>query len=104
PVGRLRRETFLDGQRLASEQRGPLRQLAGEILLPRLDLAPQLVPPRRDPVRPGLDPPAPPPRPVDVEPPGPAVVSERPQRLLRPARRARRLEADGGVDHVVPVL
>src|SRR5207247_11242396 len=40
PIGRLEREAFLRGERVALEQRRTLRQLCGQVLLPGVELAP----------------------------------------------------------------
>src|SRR5439155_11700696 len=103
-LARLGRESLLDRQRVAAEQRGALRELAGEILLPRLDLAAELVLPRREPVGPGRDGVEPAAGTVDGERSGPAVVPERLQRLLAPTAVARAAHAHGTREHVVAVL
>src|SRR5204863_4497559 len=103
PVARLHREPLLDGD-LALEQHRALGELAREILLPRLDLALQLVLPGRDTVGPGGDRERPAPAPVDLERAAPPVVAERTQRLLAPAPLARRPHPDRRAERVVAVL
>src|SRR5439155_652469 len=82
---------------------GALGELAGEILLATLDLAAKLVLERGEPVDPGLDAERPAPALVDGEAAAPAVVAERLERRLGPARRARALEAHGCSEHVLAV-
>src|SRR6185437_6038817 len=103
-VGHVRREPLLERELGDAEERGALRQLAGEILLPGLDLAAQLVAPRRDPVRPGGDGERPAAGPVDRERPAEPVDAEGVEGQLPPALVAGRLDADRGAEGVVAVL
>src|SRR5207248_9510292 len=72
-------------------------------LLATLDLAAKLVLERGEPVDPGLDAERPAPALVDGEAAAPAVVAERLERRLGPARRPRALVAHGCSEHVVAV-
>src|SRR3954466_3958303 len=76
----------------AAEQLRALGELTGEVILPRLDLAADLVLPRGDPIGPRGDLELPPTGPVGRERAAPAVVAEVAQRLLRPGARARPLD------------
>ena len=97
-----RREPFLHGQRRTAEERRPLGELAGEIELTGLDLAAQLVLPRREPVGPRHDRERPAAGPIDHERPAEAIVAEVRERLL--AHLAlRRPRAHRGAEDVVPV-
>ncbi len=103
-VARIRCETLGERRYGTSEQHCALRQLAGEILLPRLDLPPQLVLPGGDAIRPGSDAKLPAPRPVDGERTGPAVVAEVRQRFFTPARFTGPAHAHRAAERVMPVL
>ena len=96
-------QRVLHGQRRPAEQQRALGQLHAQVLLAALQPASQLALVRGDPVDPGLDAEAPSSRAVDREGAGPLVVAERHQRRLQPARRAGRLDANRGAEHVVPV-
>ena len=90
-VARVDSEALLGGERLAPEEDGAFRELACEVRLAGVHLAPKLVLPGRDAVGPRGDRELPAPGAVDGEPTAAAIVSERPERHLAPtaARRGR---------------
>src|SRR5205085_11620468 len=100
PVAAVELEGLLERERIALEERRALRQLAGEVLLPRLDLAPQLVAPRREAVGPGIDREAPDPAAVDLEVRHPAVVARVVHRRPPPAPPPRLPYVDRRSEHV----
>src|SRR5439155_1716283 len=79
------RERVVHRELQHAEQLRALGELAGQVLLARLDLAPQLVLKRADAVDPRLDPEAPASATARVESAGPAAVAERLEPLLLPA-------------------
>ncbi len=97
-----RRQHLLRGQRLAPEHLG-LGELAREVVLPRRDLALELVPERGLPVDPGLDAVLPAAGAVRREGPDPAVGLDVPHRRLLPAALAGAAVAHGGADLLVAV-
>src|SRR5262249_45616169 len=86
-----------------TEQRASLRQLALEPGLAAPELAPHLVLPRRDAIRPAGDRVRPASRRIDGERAAPAVVAERLERCLSPAARAVRPVPDRGAEDVMSV-
>ena len=102
--------TRLGGQPLCNrrdrpaEQNGPFRQLTGEVLLPCLRLAPELVLPGRNTIRPGGNSKLPPPCTVDGERAAPPVAAEIRERHLVPAGFPRRAHAQRAAERVVAVL
>jgi hypothetical protein len=102
-VGVLPGEALLDGERRDAVQERPLRELAGQVLLPRVDLPRDLVPPGREPVDPGLDGELPPTALVHLEGTRPAVVPQRLERRLAPPPRARTAVADRRAEQLVAV-
>ena len=102
-VARRRGERLVEREAVLAEQHRALRQLAREVLLPRGDLAPELVLERGDAVDPRLDPELPDAGTVDRERAAPLVVAQRLQRSLAPARRAGRLRPHRSAEHVVAV-
>jgi len=102
-VAALELEPLLDRQLLAAEEDRALGELAGEVLLPRLDLAAEFTDPRRFPVDPRLDRVLPPAAGVGLERARPAVVPERTHRGVAPAPLFRRAVAQRRHEHVVSV-
>jgi hypothetical protein len=102
-VGTSVRERLLDGHRLDAVERGALRELAREVLLLRLDLALDLVAPRRVPVDPGLDRELPAAAAVRDEARRPAVVALEAHTYFLPAPLALAPVLDGDAEHLVPV-
>src|SRR5205807_486304 len=96
-------ERVLDRQRVAAEEQRAFRELPGEVGLPGVDLSPQLVLERGEPVDPGLDAEAPEAAAVDDERARPLVVAERLEPRLPPASLADRLVPDGGAADLVAV-
>src|SRR5581483_4855826 len=102
-VAGLGRQRVLHGQALAPEQQRALGELARDVLLPGLDLAPKLVLERCDAVDPRLDPVTPAAAAVDGERAGPPVVAGRRERRLLPARSAGGLVAHRRAEQLVAV-
>src|SRR5262249_57761316 len=100
---RLHGERGLDGEIVDADQHASFGELALQIGLAGVDLAPELVLERDCPVDPGLDPVAPRAGAFYRERSAPLVVAERREERLLPARRAGRLEPDRGTEHVVAV-
>src|SRR5262249_44500785 len=100
---RLGGECLVEGEALRAEDRGPLRELAGEVGLPRLDLALELVPPGGEPVDPGDDRVLPAAELIDGDLAGPAVVAEVLHRRLAPLAFACGAQAHRGTKDVVAV-
>jgi hypothetical protein len=103
PRPRLGGQRLLDGEALLLEQQRALRELAREVLLPALDLAPQLPLERPHRVDPRLDAVAPAAAGARREGRSPAVVAEVLHRRLAPAPRAERLRAERRAEHLVAV-
>src|SRR5439155_26793370 len=102
PVLRIQREQLLEREACA-EERLTLRQLAGKIGLPAVELAPHLVLPRGDPVGPRRDGERPAAARVHGERAAPLVVAEGLQRRLAPAPSTWRAETHRGSEHIVTV-
>src|SRR2546421_1746428 len=102
PVLHIQREQLLEREACA-EERLTLRQLAGKIGLPAVELAPHLVVPRGDPVGPRRDGERPATARVHGERAAPLVVAEGLQRRLAPAPSTRRAETHRGSEHIVTV-
>ena len=96
-------ERLLERQRLDAGDRRSFQQLAGEILLPALELAVDLPAPGRPAVDPGGDRELPAAERVDREDAVPAIVPDRRHRRLAPSARAGLPVANRGPQNVVPV-
>jgi hypothetical protein len=98
-----RGERLVDRERLDPVERGPLRQLAGEIVLPGLDLPLELVAPRSEAVDPGGDDELPAAAPVRLEMTDPAVVALVVHEDLAPTALTLRTSPDRRPEDLVPV-